>query len=108
MSCLTSPALTSHRRVACACWTIHYAKRLLETLFVHRFSHATMPLTNLFKNCSYYWGFTVFVGYHVNHPLFTPPARPLFITGVVLFAVSLDGGLGRPDGTRTGPRNLRP
>ena len=27
----------------------HYAKRLLETVFVHRFSNATMPIMNLFK-----------------------------------------------------------
>merc|ERR1712038_995134 len=60
-------------RYACACWTAHYAKRLLETMFVHRFSHATMPIRNLFKNCSYYWGFTAFVAYFVNHPLYTPP-----------------------------------
>jgi len=31
------------------CWTLHYAKRLLETIFVHRFSHSTMPIRNLFK-----------------------------------------------------------
>lgn len=36
-------------RVACICWTFHYAKRLLETVFVHRFSHATMPIRNIFK-----------------------------------------------------------
>lgn len=35
--------------VAMVCWTFHYTKRILETLFVHRFSHATMPLRNLFK-----------------------------------------------------------
>jgi hypothetical protein len=32
-----------------------------------------MPLFNLFKNCSYYWGFAAFVSYFVNHPLYTPP-----------------------------------
>jgi hypothetical protein len=32
-----------------------------------------MPLSNLFKNCMYYWGFAAFVAYFVNHPLHTPP-----------------------------------
>lgn len=58
--------------LAAACWSFHYAKRILETLFVHRFSHATMPIANLFRNCAYYWGFAFYVGYYVNHPLFTP------------------------------------
>lgn len=58
---------------AAACWTFHYAKRILETIFVHRFSHATMPMMNLFKNCTYYWGFALYVGYYINHPLYTPP-----------------------------------
>ncbi len=32
-----------------------------------------MPVFNLVKNCSYYWGFAAFVAYFVNHPLYTPP-----------------------------------
>lgn len=59
--------------IAAICWTVHYIKRILETIFVHRFSHSTMPIFNLFKNCSYYWGFAFYVGYFVNHPLYTAP-----------------------------------
>lgn len=58
--------------LALAYWSFHYIKRILETYFVHRFSHGTMPVFNLFRNCAYYWIFAVFVSYFVNHPLYTP------------------------------------
>ncbi|GMN57213.1 hypothetical protein TIFTF001_026320 [Ficus carica] len=53
-------------------WCFHYFKRIMETFFVHRFSHATSPLSNVFRNCAYYWTFGAFIAYYVNHPLYTP------------------------------------
>uniref|UniRef100_A0A4W3HHE0 Very-long-chain enoyl-CoA reductase-like n=1 Tax=Callorhinchus milii TaxID=7868 RepID=A0A4W3HHE0_CALMI len=59
--------------MSCICHSFHYAKRLIETLFVHRFSHGTMPLRNTVKNCFYYWGFTAWLAFYINHPLYTTP-----------------------------------
>ncbi|KAM6976587.1 very-long-chain enoyl-CoA reductase [Aplochiton taeniatus] len=60
--------------LACVCHTCHYVKRLIETIFVHRFSHGTMPLRTMVKNCVYYWGFAAWLAYYINHPLYTPPS----------------------------------
>ncbi|KAI1719965.1 3-oxo-5-alpha-steroid 4-dehydrogenase domain-containing protein [Ditylenchus destructor] len=60
--------------VALICHSLHYMKRLYETQFVHRFSHGTMPIGNLFKNCTYYWGFAAFISYFINHPLYQVPS----------------------------------
>jgi very-long-chain enoyl-CoA reductase len=69
------PPKTRAQSLACAYWVFHYAKREYETFFVHKFSHATMPLRNLFKNCMYYWSFAAYVSYFVNHPLYMPPSE---------------------------------
>lgn len=93
---------TAH--IAAACWTLHYAKRLLETVFVHRFSHSTMPIQNLFKNCAYYWGFTAYVAYHINHPLYTSPCAVQVYAGLAAFLLCELGNLS----VHVNLRNLRP
>ncbi|XP_069050215.1 very-long-chain enoyl-CoA reductase-like isoform X3 [Lepisosteus oculatus] len=37
--------------LACVCHSFHYLKRLIETIFVHRFSHGTMPLRSIMRFC---------------------------------------------------------
>ncbi|XP_014245402.1 probable very-long-chain enoyl-CoA reductase art-1 [Cimex lectularius] len=104
----SSAPISTTAHIAAACYTFHYAKRLFETVFVHRFSHATMPLSNLFKNCSYYWLFTAYVAYHVNHPLYTSPGSGQVFAGLVGFLLSEVGNLSihvalrdlRPPGTK--------
>jgi len=67
-------------------WCLHYAKREFETFFIHRFSHATSPLANVYRNCLYYWAFGAFIAYFVNHPFYTPVNDEQMYVG---FAISI-------------------
>jgi len=90
--------------IAAACWSFHYGKRLLETIFVHRFSNATMPVFNLFKNCGYYWGFAGYIAYHVNHPLYTAPCDTQMYAALAFFGLCELGNFS----VHVALRNLRP
>nr|ACO10552.1 Synaptic glycoprotein SC2 [Caligus rogercresseyi] len=90
--------------IALGCWSFHYLKRLFETVFIHRFSNSTMPVSNLFKNCSYYWGFAAYVAYHVNHPLFTAPGNTQVYSALAAFLMCEFGNLS----IHLALRNLRP
>lgn len=79
--------LTSTQKVATAMWTVHYTKRILESIFLHKFSHATMPLFNLFKNCTYYWMFSFLIAYVILHSQYTAPPFSLTVIGVLLFCI---------------------
>uniref|UniRef100_A0A8C6YVV3 Trans-2,3-enoyl-CoA reductase-like n=1 Tax=Nothoprocta perdicaria TaxID=30464 RepID=A0A8C6YVV3_NOTPE len=58
--------------LACFCHCLHYTRHLLETLFVHKFSGGHTPLKNMIKGCAFYWGFTSWIAYYINHPRFSP------------------------------------
>ena len=49
------PPPSTSAQLSLAFIVIHFIKRELETLYVHRFSAATMPVLNIFKNSAHYW-----------------------------------------------------
>lgn len=75
------------------CWIAHFMKRELETLFVHKFSRPTMPLSNLFKNCIYYWAFGAVIGYPLCSPSFAPPSDLQVYIGLAIFIFCEIGNL---------------
>ncbi|OGM41140.1 steroid alpha reductase family protein [Aspergillus bombycis] len=59
------------QQLVCALLSIHFLKREFETIFIHRFSNATMPARNIFKNSAHYW---VLAGLNIAYWVFRPDA----------------------------------
>ncbi|MCJ1418174.1 3-oxo-5a-steroid 4- dehydrogenase [Xylographa parallela] len=86
---LPFPAPSSLQTLSLLLVSLHFVKREYETLFIHRFSAATMPLRNIFKNSAHYWIIGgVNMAYWIYRPN-APTAKPMNVyfalLGVLLF-----------------------
>ncbi|KAF2664103.1 hypothetical protein BT63DRAFT_443907 [Microthyrium microscopicum] len=111
---LDFPAPSSAQTLALVLSTIHFAKRELETLFLHRFSSATMPAFNIVKNSAHYWALA---GANIAYWVYSPTSPTASLTsdslivkvGLALFVIGELGNLYthyvlanlRPAGTTT-------
>ncbi|KAF1916774.1 3-oxo-5-alpha-steroid 4-dehydrogenase-domain-containing protein [Ampelomyces quisqualis] len=87
----TSAPASSLQKLTLLMCVIHFAKREFETFFVHRFSSATMPIQNIYKNSGYYWIMSglnlAYWTYGPNSPAARPSNPLLTSLGVALFAI---------------------
>ena len=90
---LPRPGPSALQTLTFALTMIHFGKRELETLFVHRFSSATMPFANVIRNSAYYWALSgVNMAYWVYLPSSSSSAagesNPYITSlGLVLFVI---------------------
>lgn len=104
---LPSPEPSTLQALACVLVTLHFVKRELETIFLHRFSAATMPAWNIFRNSAHYW---LLAGVNMAYWCYRPgspttrPVNPLIdYPSLVLCAIGELGNLA----THVTLRNLR-
>ncbi|OJJ44034.1 hypothetical protein ASPZODRAFT_18807 [Penicilliopsis zonata CBS 506.65] len=84
------PEPSDTQLLVCALLVLHFLKRELETIFVHRFSNATMPAFNIIKNSGHYWALA---GFNIAYWVFRPDAAaaastqnlPILYAGLALF-----------------------
>ena len=87
----TNAPATQLQKLTLLMCVLHFAKREFETLFVHRFSSATMPASNIVKNSGYYWvlsGFNLaYWSYGPNSPAARASNPLIAYVGVALFVI---------------------
>jgi very-long-chain enoyl-CoA reductase len=91
---LNTGVLNTTQILAWACITFHFVKREFESIFIHRFSNATMPLKQLFTNSLHYWLMAgVLIGYFLYAPEFESPSMVTVAGSLVVFLVGELGNL---------------
>jgi len=111
----TETPMTKVQWLVFALFQLHFIKRELETMYLHKFSANTMPAFNIFRNSYFYW---VHAGLHSAYSVYAPGALAsrdhlglldyvglaLFVNGEIANFIVHEhlAGLRKPGGTEKG------
>jgi len=70
-----------------ALWTAHFARRALESAFVHRYSKPSIGAGDYLTEYLYYWGFGAWIAWSLSAPPHLAPAPNVQWLGLALFAL---------------------
>lgn len=87
------PENNNYIKIATCMWMFHYIKRSFEAVFIHTYSHKTIPIFSVmdnscFKNCIYYWFFAFLISYSVLSGKKNIQVKNMKIIFIILFIVS--------------------
>ncbi len=81
-------ALSSTASFGAALWTAHFARRTLESAFVHRYSKPNIGKADYLTEYAYYWGFAAWIAWSLTRADLHAPAPGLQALGWVLFVAA--------------------
>jgi very-long-chain enoyl-CoA reductase len=68
-------------------WSIHFVRRSLESLYVHRYSGRPVPPADFLVEYVYYWGFAAWIGWSLRSDAWSLPDRPSVLLGTAIFTL---------------------
>lgn len=67
-------------------WIFHFARRALESLFVHRYSGRKVPASDYLMEYAYYWGFAGWIAWSLRQGIWTLPSRGVITAAILVFS----------------------
>jgi|SRR6185369_748359 len=77
--------------LAAALWSIHFARRSLESAFVHRYSKPSIAAADYLTEYVYYWGFGAWIAWSVTARAAHAPSFAVQLLGLAWFVLSETG-----------------
>ena len=81
-------ALTGTAKLGAALWTAHFARRTLESAFVHRYSKPSIGKADYLSEYAYYWGFAAWIAWSLVRAEQHAPPAGLQALGLAAFVLA--------------------